>query len=32
MKNILAYRLAHKYLATSGVMIYSNSEADFAKV
>lgn len=32
MKNILAYRLAHRYLATSGVLIFSNSEADFGKV
>ncbi len=32
MKNIVAYRLAHKFLATSGVVIYSNSQADFAKV
>ena len=28
----MAYRLAHKYLTTSGVIILSNSEADFAKV
>lgn len=31
-KNLLAYRLAHKYLATSGIVIFSNSESDFAKV
>lgn len=29
---MIAYRFAHKYLATSGVLIYSNSESDFAKV
>jgi hypothetical protein len=31
MKNILAYRLAHKFLSTSGVIILSNSESDFSK-
>jgi len=29
---MLAYRLAHKYLTTSGVLIFSNSEADFGKI
>lgn len=32
MKNLLAYRLAHKYLTTSGVVILSNSESDFGRV
>lgn len=32
MSNLLAYRLAHKYLTTSGIIILSNSESDFAEV
>ena len=31
MKNIVAYRLAHKFLNTSGTFIQSTSEYDFLK-
>jgi hypothetical protein len=31
MKNILAYRFAHKFLTTSGTFIQSTGEYDFLK-
>lgn len=31
MRNVFAYRLANKYLTSSGVVIYSVSERDFVK-
>lgn len=31
MRNIFSYRLASKYLTTSGVLLFSASERDFLK-